>query len=66
MKKLFYESKDKFFLLEEDTVGWYLIVYKDRSMKSSIEDHLLDNYDYAIKVAKEDFHISEKNWKSVV
>lgn len=63
MRSLFCETKDKFFVLNEDIVGWYLIVYKDKTKSVSIEDHLLDSYEDAIDFAKEDFNISKTDWK---
>ena len=63
MRKLFYETKDAFYELDEDVVGWYLIVYKDKSKNLSIEDHLFDSYENALQVAKEDFNIPEDKWR---
>ena len=65
MKRYLSQKKGKFFSLEEDLVGWYLIVYEDKELKKSIEDHLLDSYEDAIEIANEKFHVKKDDWKQV-
>ena len=63
MKKFFYQSKDSYYTLEEDLVGWYLTKYTDSSKEESSQDQLLDSYEDALEVAKEDFGVSKNCWK---
>lgn len=63
MKKFFFQDKDSYYTLEEDLVGWYLIKYEDKSQKTSTQDQLLDSYEDAIDIAKQDFGILENYWQ---
>lgn len=64
MKKFSHQSKNAYYTLEEDLVGWYLIKYTDSSKKDSIQDQLLDSYEDALDVAQEDFGILRTDWRS--
>ena len=52
-------------VIDEDIVGYYLIVYKDPYSEKSNEDYLLDSLEDAFEEAKEKFGITREQWKSI-
>jgi hypothetical protein len=56
---------DKYYLIEEDFVGWYLTVYNTKEMKSSSEDYLLDTIEDAMAEAEDRFAIPRSAWEKV-
>ena len=64
-KKFEYKGNNAYYVIEEDFVGWYLIVYKEKNSYESSEDHLLDTLEDAMREADERFNIPEKSWKEL-
>jgi hypothetical protein len=63
--KLLYKDTSLKVVIEEDIIGFYLIVYKDPLSTISTEDYLLDNLEDALKEAKELFGISIEQWQHI-
>jgi len=57
-QKYFYENNEIKLIIEEDVVGFYLIIYKQDAPHQSINDYLLDSLEQAFKVAKDKFGVS--------
>jgi hypothetical protein len=64
-KKFEYRENNKYYVIEEDLVGWYLIVYDDKHTDESSEDHLLDTLEDAMLEADERFGIPTSRWKEL-
>lgn len=62
-QKYSFISSDLKLIIEEDIIGYYLIVYKDIFSEVSTEDYLLDSLEEAFRVAQEKFGVQAKNWK---
>lgn len=58
-----YKGTDKTYLIKEDIVGFYLIIYENRNLEKSIEDHLFDSLDDAFQAVEEKFGILRSEWK---
>jgi len=65
LKKFEYRENNTYYIIEEDLVGWYLIVYNDKSLNKSLEDHLLDSLEDAMLEAEERFSIAKNSWKEL-
>ncbi len=63
-KKYLFQKGDSFYVVEEDLVGWYLIVFKKHNAAKSSEDFLLDTFEDALIEAKDRFDISRHGWVS--
>lgn len=65
MSYLKYLYKDEFIklIIEEDAVGFYLIVYKNPNTEKSDADYLVDSLEEAFKEANERFQISKEQWQ---
>lgn len=61
--KYFYKSNSLKLVIEEDIVGFYLIVYNDSQLEKSSEDFLVDSLEDAFQEAEERFGVSCKQWK---
>ncbi len=61
--KYLYKNDSLKLVIEEDLVGFYLIVYNDPQSEISSEDYLVDSLEEAFQEAKEKFGISSKQWK---
>ena len=61
MLKFLYKN-DSLKFIEEDTVGYYLIVYNDPNSENSNKDYLVDSLEEAFQEAKEKFGISKEQW----
>ena len=61
MLKYLYKNDFIKLVIEEDIVGFYLIVYKLESEKSN-EDYLIDSLDDAFLEAQDKFGISKEQW----
>lgn len=64
-KKFEYRENDTYYVIEEDLVGWYLIVYEDKNTDESSGDHLLDTLEDAMLEAEERFGIPKNSWKEL-
>jgi len=64
-KKFECRENDTYYVIEEDLVGWYLIVYTDKNTNESSEDHLLDTLEDAMLEAEERFSIPKNSWKEL-
>lgn len=62
-KKFEYRKNNTYYVIEEDLVGWYLIVYKN--IHESSEDYLLDTLEDAMLEAEERFSIPKNSWKEL-
>ena len=49
-------------LIEEDIVGFYLIIYDNKNPDKSVADYLFDSVDDAFQAAKEKFGILKTQW----
>ena len=47
-RKFHYQNDKFFYVIKEDAVGWYLIVYLNRNEDESSHDYLLDTIDEAL------------------
>lgn len=62
MNKYLYKSNNLKLLIEEDLVGFYLIIYPDPHSEKSSEDYLFDSLEDVLRVAESKFGISKKQW----
>lgn len=62
MLKFSYKNNFLKLVIEEDVIGYYLIVYEDPYSIVSKEDYLVDSLDEAFKEAKEKFGVSKDQW----
>ncbi|HSW86748.1 MAG TPA: hypothetical protein VLG49_04515 [Rhabdochlamydiaceae bacterium] len=53
------------YVIEEDLVGWYLIIYKDPNINKSVEDYLFDTLEDALFEAEDRFGIPKNDWKEI-
>lgn len=67
MIKYTFEDKERslFLAIEEDVVGWYLIVYSNESRNGTKADYLQDTLQDVIGEAEERFGVAESQWKEV-
>lgn len=65
MNDLKYLYNDEFLklVIEQDIVGFYLIVYNNPNSEKSSEDYLFDSLEEVFQAAQEKFHISPTQWK---
>lgn len=63
MSRFCVKKNGSLFVIEEDIVGWYLIVYKNAETNVSSEDFLLDTKDDAFLEANERFGIPRDAWE---
>jgi hypothetical protein len=61
--KYIYETAAIKLVIEEDIVGFYLIIYRDPKSTKSDEDYLVNSLEDAFKQAEEDFGVSSDQWK---
>lgn len=61
--KYIYKSDLLKLVIEEDIVGYYLIVYDDPKSEKSSEDYLVDSIEEAFQEAKDKFGISRSQWR---
>ena len=55
-----------YYVIEEDLVGWYLIVYNDKNKNGSAKDYLFDTLEDAMFEAEDKFSIPKNRWKEVL
>ena len=60
-----YKNRKIKLIIEEDSVGFYLVVYKDLTSTKSNEDQLFDSLDEAFEEAKNRFGISKNEWQQL-
>ena len=60
--KFTYKSDSLKLVIEEDAIGYYLIVYDDPQSEKSSEDYLVDSLEEAFQEAKEKFGVLSKQW----
>lgn len=63
--KYLYKSNSLKLVIEEDIIGFYLIVYNDPNSEKSSEDYLVDSLGEAFQKAKEKFDVSSQQWKFI-
>ncbi len=63
LKKYCYSNKKLKLIVEEDIVGFYLIVFKDPVSNISCADYLVDSLEEAFNEAKRKFGISRDQFK---
>ena len=64
--KYLYKDENLKLIIEEDTVGYYLIVYKNPSSTQSSEDYLVYSLEEAFQEAKEKFGVSKSQWNKQI
>lgn len=64
MLKLLYKNESIKLIIEEDVIGFYLIVYEDPNSEKATQDYLLDSLDDAFQEAEEEFGITKDSWIS--
>lgn len=52
-------------IIEEDLIGFYLIIYNDPQSLESDEDYLLDSLKEAFDLAEERFSVVKSQWSIV-
>lgn len=62
-QKYFYRSDFIKLIIEEDVVGYYLIVYYNPNSIESNEDYLVDSLEEAFKEAEERFGVLSQQWE---
>jgi hypothetical protein len=62
-KKYIFRGEDKNLIIEEDKIGWYLIVYHKDDFEKSEEDYLIDSLEDAYKEAEERFGVLKNQWE---
>jgi len=60
--KYIYKSDFLKLIIEEDDVGFYLIIYNDPQSEKSSEDYLVDSLEEAFAEAEEKFGVSSSQW----
>jgi|GEM_PF-7071698 len=63
MQKFEFTTKEFYLLIEEDVIGWYLIVFKKENKTTSISDYLYDNLEDVFFEAQERFGVSKDKWE---
>ena len=61
--KYFYNNDSINCIIEEDDVGFYLIVYDHQNPGRSIADYLFDSLEDVFQAAKEKFGILQAQWQ---
>lgn len=61
--KYIYETKNIKLIIEEDIVGFYIIVYNDPSSMQSNADYLQDTFDDAFSFSERKFGVKKDQWK---
>jgi hypothetical protein len=64
-KRYHFQKGNSSYVIEEDLVGWYLIVYNIKNADKSSEDYLFDTLEDALFEAEERFGISKNEWKEI-
>ncbi|CUI18104.1 hypothetical protein PNK_p0050 (plasmid) [Candidatus Protochlamydia naegleriophila] len=64
MLKFLYKNEFIKLIIEEDVIGFYLIVYKDPYSETSNQDYLTDSLEDAFQKSEEGFGITKENWVS--
>lgn len=62
MTKFYYKDKDLKFLIDEDVIGYYLIIYKDPNSEISSQDYVFDSLEDAFQEAEEKFGVKKELW----
>ncbi len=62
MLKFLYEKDSLKLIIEEDTIGFYLIVHDDTQSEKSTKDYLVDTLEEAFQTAHKQFAISKDQW----
>lgn len=62
-RKYTYKKDHSFFVIEEDTVGWYLIIYCE---SKSSNDYLFDTLEEALFEAENKFNIPKNEWQEEI
>jgi len=60
--KYIYSKNNLKMLIEEDFVGYYLIIYNDPQSLRSDEDYLLDSLEEAFDEAEQRFGVVKNQW----
>jgi hypothetical protein len=61
-EKYTYKNNSLELVIEQDIVGFYLIIYKDHYSRKSSEDYLFDSLDEAFQTAERKFGVSRSEW----
>jgi hypothetical protein len=63
MLRFLYKGNTLKLIIQEDSIGYYLIVYDDPYSEKSSEDYLVNSLDEAFAEAQEKFGVSRKQWR---
>jgi hypothetical protein len=63
-KKFEYRKNNRYYVIEEDLVGWYLIGYNNNT-NESFEDHLFDSLEEAMFDGEDRYSIPKNGWKEL-
>lgn len=61
--KYVHKSDSLKLIIEEDVIGFYLVVYNDPHSEKSSEDYLVDSLEEAFQDAKEKFGVLSEQWE---
>jgi len=61
--KYIYQNKQIKLVINQDLVGFYLIVYENPSSLTSTSDYLLDTLEEAFQEAQDRFGVLASQWK---
>lgn len=64
-KKYQFQNEERKLIIEEDNVGWYLIIYTPPNNNQSSADYLLDSLEDAFEEAKDRFGVSPSQWINI-
>ena len=62
--KYTYQRGNSLYVIEEDVIGWYLIVYCENENKSS-RDYLFDTLEEALFEAEDKFNVPKSGWQKL-
>ena len=66
LKKYWNRKDNSFYKIEEDFVGWYLIVCDSKNTDRSSRDYLFDTFEEALCEAKDRFGIPKNDWHEIL
>lgn len=64
-RKYFFQKGNTSYIIEEDLVGWYLLVYDKEKAERPLKDYLLDSLEEAFFEAQDRFDIPRDSWKEI-
>ncbi len=65
-KKFRCQKGSTIYVIEEDSVGWYLMVYSEKNTPKSSSDFLFDSLEDAIFEAEDRFDVARDSWEEML